>query len=60
MVTMLFAGCEMCELVVTVFTDKVGDEEVVDPSAVHVLADDCNHASSLVTSPTTTQCFQCL
>jgi hypothetical protein len=42
----------MCELVVTRFTDEAGDEEVVDPSVVHVLADDCNHTMSLVTTLT--------
>jgi hypothetical protein len=57
LLTVLCCSCEMCELVVMRFTDEAGDEEVVDPSVVHVLADDCNHTSSLVTSPTTTQCF---
>jgi hypothetical protein len=55
LVTMLCCGCEMCELVVTRFTDEAGDEEAVDPSGVHVLADDCNQARSPVTSPITTQ-----
>ena len=33
-------GCGMCELVVTRFSDEAGEEEVVDPSVVPVLADD--------------------
>lgn len=51
--TMLCCGCEMDELVVMRFTDDAGDEEVVDPSVVQVLADDCNHTSSLLPSPIT-------
>ena len=35
-------GCGMCELVVTRFSDEAGEEEVVDPSVVPVLADDWN------------------
>ena len=37
-------GCEMWELVVTRFTDEAGEEDVVDPSVVPVLADDWNTA----------------
>jgi len=40
----------MCVLVVMRFTDEAGDEEVVDPSVLPVLADDCNDTNSLVNS----------
>lgn len=33
-------------LVVMRFTDEAGDEEVVDPSVLPVLADDCNDTNS--------------
>jgi hypothetical protein len=44
----LCCGCEMCVLVVTRFTDEAGDEEVVDPSVLPVLADDWNYMNSPV------------
>lgn len=37
-------------LVVIIFTDEAGDEEVVDPSVLPVLADDCNDTNSPVKS----------
>jgi len=40
----------MCVLVVMRFTDEAGDEEVVDPSVLPVLADDCNDTNSPVKS----------
>lgn len=46
----LCSGCEMCVLVVMRFTDEAGDEEVVDPSVLPVLADDCNDTNSPVKS----------
>lgn len=46
----LCCGCEMCVLVVMIFTDEAGDEEVVDPSVLPVLADDCNNMNSPVKS----------
>lgn len=52
LVTLLRCRCETCELVVMRFTDEAGDEEVVDPSVVHVLADDCNHITTTVTALT--------
>jgi len=36
--------------VVMRFTDEAGDEEVVDPSVLPVLADDCNDTNSPVNS----------
>jgi len=40
----------MCVLVVMRFTDEAGDEEVVDPSVLPVLADDCNDTNLPVNS----------